>query len=57
MQWTIEYYLTAGGKCPVREFIDSLSHEGQAKYILITRLLMEYGIYGKGTVCETIRRT
>jgi len=44
MQWTIEYYERADGKCPVREFIDGLSHEGQAKYIFISRLLVEYGV-------------
>jgi phage-related protein len=47
MRWTIEYYVTADGKCPVREFIDGLSYEGQAKYIFITRLLTEYGILVK----------
>ncbi len=44
MNWTIEYYVARDGKCPVREFIDSLSPEGQAKYIFITRLLSEYGV-------------
>lgn len=38
MDWTIEYYVTPEGRCPIREFIDSLSVEGQAKYIFITRL-------------------
>jgi|WetSurSiteA1Bulk_404760.scaffolds.fasta_scaffold124058_2 phage-related protein len=47
MDWTIEYYVTREGKTPVKEFIDSLSAEGQAKYIFITRLLQEYGIHVK----------
>lgn len=47
MNWTIEYYVTVEGKCPVKEFIDSLSEEGQAKYIFITKLLKEYGIHVK----------
>jgi phage-related protein len=47
MDWTIEYYTTPEGRCPVKEFIDSLSVEGQAKYILITQLLREYGIHVK----------
>jgi len=47
MDWTIEYYVTREGKCSVKEFIDSLSAEGQAKYILITKLLKEYGIHVK----------
>lgn len=47
MQWTIDYYLTVQGECPVKEFVDSLSHEGQAKYIFITKLLTEYGILVK----------
>ncbi len=44
MHWEIEYYVTSNNKCPVKEFIDSLSPEGQAKYIFITRLIKEYGI-------------
>jgi phage-related protein len=44
MNWTVEYYVAQDGKCPVREFIDSLSPEGQAKYIFITSLLSEYGV-------------
>ena len=44
MDWTIEYYETPGGKCPVKEFIDSLSPESKAKYIFIADLLEEYGI-------------
>ncbi len=47
MDWTIEYYVTREGKSPVKEFVDSLSAEGQAKYIFITRLLQEYGIHVK----------
>ena len=47
MHWTIEYYVTTDGKCPVREFVDDLLHEGQAKYIFITRLLKEYGVLVK----------
>ena len=47
MHWTIDYYVTADGKCPVRNFVDSLSPEGQAKYIFITRLLTEYGVLVK----------
>ena len=42
--WTIEYYETSRGKCPVREFVDSLSPESKAKYIFIADLLEEYGI-------------
>jgi phage-related protein len=44
MSWEIEYYFSINNKCPVKEFIDSLSPEGQAKYIFITRLIKEYGI-------------
>jgi phage-related protein len=39
--------VTPEGRWPVKEFIDSLSGEGQAKYIFITRLLQEYGIHAK----------
>jgi phage-related protein len=44
VSWEIEYYITRNNKCPVKEFIDSLSPEGQARYIFITRLLKEFGI-------------
>jgi len=47
MPWAVEYYVTAGGRCPVREFVDGLSPEGQAKYIFITSLLTEYGVLVK----------
>jgi len=44
MNWSIEYYMTSEGKCPVQEFIDSLSAESKAKYIFIADLLEEHGI-------------
>ena len=44
MQWTVEYYVSENGKCPVREFIDALSPESKAKYIFIADLLTEYGL-------------
>jgi hypothetical protein len=44
MAWVIEYYKTIDGKCPVKEFIESLSPEGKAKYIFIADLLEEYGL-------------
>jgi phage-related protein len=47
MHWTIDYYEAIDGRCPVKEFVDSLSHEGQAKYIFITKLLTEYGVLVK----------
>jgi phage-related protein len=44
VNWTIEYYVTSDGKCPVKEFIDLLSHESKAKYVFITDLLEDYGL-------------
>lgn len=44
MQWKIEYYETAEGKSPVKEFIDSLLPESKAKYVFIADLLEEHGI-------------
>ena len=44
MAWTMEYYVSKGGKCPVKDFIDSLSTESKAKYIFIADLLEEFGI-------------
>jgi hypothetical protein len=44
MHWTIEYYVTSDGKCPVKEFIDRLSPESKAKYVFIADLLENYGL-------------
>jgi len=44
MSWTIEYYSSEQGKCPIRDFIDTLSPESKAKYIFISDLLSEYGL-------------
>ncbi len=44
MSWEIEYYVTNRGNCPVKEFVDSLSPEGKARYIFITKLMKDYGI-------------
>lgn len=44
MSWEIEYYVTNSGNCPVKEFVDSLSPEGKARYIFITKLMKDYGI-------------
>ena len=44
MNWTIKYYMTSDGKCPVKEFIDLLSAESKAKYVFIADLLEEYGL-------------
>ena len=57
MDWTIEYYETAGGKCPVKEFIDSLPPESKAKYIFIADLLEEYGIRVKEPYVKPIAGT
>ncbi len=44
MEWTIEYYQTGDGKCPINEFIDLLPAESKAKYVFIADLLGEYGL-------------
>jgi phage-related protein len=44
MQWTLEYYTSETGTCPVKEFIDALSPQSKAKYIFIADLLTEYGL-------------
>ena len=44
MNWTISYYVTSDGKCPVKEFIDLLSAESKAKFVFIADLLEEYGL-------------
>lgn len=37
------YYLTESGKCPVREFIDSLDFKTQRKFFFVKELLEEFG--------------
>ena len=44
MKWIIEYYVSENNKCTVKDFIDDLTPEGKAKYIMITDLLEQYGI-------------
>ncbi len=44
MEWSIEYYVAASGKSPVKEFIDALSPESKAKFIFVADLLTEYGL-------------
>ena len=44
MGWTIQYYVTSDGKCPVKEFIDMLSYESKAKYVFIADLLEDCGL-------------
>ncbi len=44
MNWTINYYVTSDGKCPVKKFIDLLSAESKAKFVFIADLLEEYGL-------------
>jgi phage-related protein len=57
MDWTIEYYETPGGKCPVKEFINSLSPESKAKYIFIADLLEEYAIGVKESYVKPLAGT
>jgi phage-related protein len=44
VSWSIEYYVTSDGRCPVKEFIDLLSPDSKAKYIFIADLLEDYGL-------------
>ena len=55
MEWVIEYYVTDNGKYPVKDFVDSLSPEGKAKYIFISDLLEQYGIAVREPYVKTIK--
>jgi phage-related protein len=44
MQWIIEYYRDNQGKQPVRDFIQSLPVEAQAKVYRTMKLLKDYGV-------------
>jgi phage-related protein len=41
--WEVEYYQTAGIRCPVKDFIDSLDVKAQAKVARTIDLLEEFG--------------
>lgn len=55
MKWVIEYYTSSDGKCPVNEFIDSLSSESKAKYLFIADLLEEFGLDVKEPYIKDIK--
>ena len=55
VKWTIEYYVMREGKSPVRDFIDALSAESQAKYIFIADLLEQYGNQVREPYVKAIR--
>jgi len=40
---TCHYYTTETGKCPVKEFVDSLASRTQAKFFFVIGLLEEFG--------------
>ena len=42
-KWTVIYYETAEGKCPVMEFVDSSSLRNQAKILSLISFLEEKG--------------
>lgn len=42
--WTIEYYESESGRCPVEEFIDSLDAKSRAGVARTLDLLEEFGI-------------
>jgi phage-related protein len=44
MEWEIEFYKTESGRCPVQEFIDSLSKKARAKVFRDIDLLEEFGL-------------
>lgn len=43
MNFTVEFYETVDGKCPVQEFIDSLEPKMEAKIISMLEILEERG--------------
>ncbi len=44
MNWTIEYFCTESGRCPVKDLVDSLPDEAQAKALFVIDLLQMKGI-------------
>lgn len=44
MEWEIEFYKTESGRCPVQEFIDSLSKKARVKVLRDLDLLAEFGL-------------
>jgi len=44
MPWTVEYYRDERGRYPVREFLDSLPPDDQARILQTARLLEDFGL-------------
>ncbi len=42
-RWTIHYFESISGRCPVKDFIDDLEFHGRAKVIRTIELLEEFG--------------
>ena len=42
-EWTVEYYETADGQSPVREFLESLPDRDSARMTYVIDLLEDYG--------------
>ncbi len=42
--WSIEYYQSEAGRCPVEEFIDSLDAKSKARVARTLDLLEEFGV-------------
>jgi phage-related protein len=42
--WTVEFYVDAGGRSPVQEFIEGLSKQEQVTVGHVFQLLQEYGV-------------
>lgn len=55
MNWRIEFYKTEGGKIPIKEFVDSLPEQAQAKFIFILDLLEKYGIEVREPYVKTLK--
>ena len=56
MAWNIEYYRSASGKVPVKEFIDSLDAKSKARVARTLDLLEEFGIQLGMPYAEYLRK-
>jgi hypothetical protein len=44
MSRTVKFYKTSSGKCPIKEFLDSLSGKAAQKVVWVLRLLEDLDI-------------
>jgi phage-related protein len=56
MSWTVEFCQDERGRYPVREFLDSLPQDDQARILQTARLLEDFGLQLGAPYVKAVRR-